>query len=134
MHETQYPIIAARRQSYDTLLWQVPALGIAAQSFLFSAALSKDASKPLSVCLWMLSATIGFAVVFLFRRLRLNEVADAKILEEYETANAEKGFLVAHGKKRVAGWSAYWVWMLLLSGFVALEAGGAIVTLCKISN
>ena len=75
MHDDQYPIIAARRQGYDSLLWQVPAIGIAAQGFLVAAALGGDALPSLSALLLFSAATVGVAVIWLFQRLRFHEVA-----------------------------------------------------------
>ena len=37
----QYPILAARNQHFNSLLWQTPVLSLTAQAFLFSIALSK---------------------------------------------------------------------------------------------
>ena len=40
-----YAIVAARRTQFDQLVWQVPVLSLTAQAFLFSIALSHDATR-----------------------------------------------------------------------------------------
>ena len=37
--EDQYDLLAARRTSYDEMMWQAPALSLTAQAFLFTIAL-----------------------------------------------------------------------------------------------
>ena len=131
MHESQYPIVAARRQGYDNLLWQVPALGVAAQSFPVSAAVGKDSSPALSAGLLLAASIVGAAIAWLFRKLRMNEVADSELLKTYEEAGAAEKFLVVHGR-RMPGLGAYLVWQILLIASVALEGFGAIVMACRI--
>lgn len=53
LHKDQYPVVAGRQQSLNTLLWQTPALSLTAQAFLFTIAFSE------------LPATIRFAPSFL---------------------------------------------------------------------
>jgi hypothetical protein len=67
MHEQQYPIIAARRQGYDALLWQTPTLAVAAQGFLLAAALNKETLAILSLILLVAALLVGFAALQLFR-------------------------------------------------------------------
>ena len=129
MHEDQYPIVAARRQAYDTLLWQVPTFGVAAQGFLVSAAL--DAAPRLSASLLLMASIVGLAVAWLFRRLRFHEVADSELLKTYEAAHPDPGFAVVHGR-RAPGLSAYRLWLVLLVVFVFAEMVGTIIMLWKI--
>ena len=133
MHDDQYPIVAARRQAYDTLLWQVPALGVAAQGFLVSAALGNDTEPALSAGMLLIAAVVGVAVVWLFRKLRLHEVADSELLREHEKARSEEGFAIVHGR-RVPGFSAYRLWLALLVAAIALESLGMVVMARQISN
>lgn len=125
MHDTQYPIVAARRQGYDSLLWQVPAIGIAAQGVLVAAALNKDVSSNLSILLLSLSAVVGVAIVWLFRKLRFHEVADSELLKEYELSRAIDGFAVVHGR-RGRGISGYVVWLAIMITGTALEIGSIV--------
>ena len=50
-----YAIVAARRTQFDQLVWQVPVLSLTAQAFLFSIALSADASRTARVIASVLS-------------------------------------------------------------------------------
>src|SRR3954470_133370 len=125
MHDIQYPIVAARRQGYDSLLWQVPALGVAAQGFLVSAAVGTDTSASLSAGLLFTASVLGVAVAWLFRKLRMHEVADSVLLKEHEAARSDEGFSIVHGR-RVPGFSAYRLWLVLLVAAIGLEAVSAI--------
>ena len=124
MHDDQYPIVAARRQGYDALLWQVPALGVAAQSFIMSPVIDHSIHSGLKAALLTLSFALGFAVIWLFRKLRYHEVADAKLLQAFETLRFSEGYEVVHGR-RGQGWSAYTVWHAILLMFLLLEFAGA---------
>lgn len=133
MHESQYSIVAARRQGYDSLLWQVPALGVAAQGFLVSAAVAKDTSHILAAGLLLAASVVGAAIAWLFRKLRMNEIADSELLIQHEKARAAEGFSIVHGR-RVPGFSAYRLWLILLIASIVLEALGALIMACRISN
>lgn len=124
MHKGQYSIVAARRQGYDNLLWQVPALGIAAQGFLISAALNNDAAAGLSILLLLLSSIFGLGVILLFMKLRAHEVADSELLKGYEKSQAANGYEVVHGR-RIKGLSAYNFWLVILSVSALLAFAGA---------
>ena len=126
MHEDQYPIVAARRQGYDNLLWQVPTIGVAAQGFLVAAALGEDIASNLSAFLLFSASVVGVAVVWLFRRLRFHEVADSELLKEYEQSREAVGFTVTHGRRGPQP-SAYYVWLVILGASVILEVGGAVI-------
>ena len=128
MHETQYAVVSARRTAYDSLLWQVPALGVAAQGFLVAAALNKDTATVLSAGLLVFSSLVGTAVLWLFKKLRFHETSDTRLLNAYEHAHADKGFSVVHGR-RGKGPSAYRVWSVLLIVFVIAEAVGGVARL-----
>lgn len=40
-----YQVLESRRQSHDSMMWQVPALGLTAQAFLFTVALDAGSSR-----------------------------------------------------------------------------------------
>lgn len=110
-----YAAVVARRNQFDSLLWQVPALSLAGQAFLFSVALAPDA-RPLSrIVACMLSLTITGLTLQLFTRHRQGEVADAHWLEAYEIERYGRG--LAHGRtwqahrnatSADAGWLTSW--------------------------
>jgi hypothetical protein len=56
--------------SYTTMLWQVPALGLTAQSFLLSIALGKDITEWAEIAAAALSIVIAIASSFLMRNQR----------------------------------------------------------------
>ena len=120
VHKLQYPIVAARRQAYDTLLWQTPALAIAAQGFLLTAAIDPDTRPLLSFALSFAAFLVAFAALQFFQRLRYAEVQDLKLLQEFELSHKKEGFSVVHGHKTLndvpprglARLGAYRVWKL----------------------
>jgi hypothetical protein len=91
-----YAAVAARRSQSDSLLWQVPALSIAGQAFLFSAALAPDARLATRLLACLLSLTLTVLTLQLFARHRQGEITDAHWLEEYEKAKYGQG--QAHGR------------------------------------
>lgn len=50
----------------------------------------------------------------------MHEVADSELLKEYERGRSEEGFSVVHGQ-RVAGFSAYQIWFVLLIALTSVE-------------
>jgi hypothetical protein len=78
-----YAIVAARRTQFDQLVWQVPVLSLTAQAFLFSIALSADASRTARVIASVLSLLMTVLSLHLIAKHRQAEVADSHWLEEY---------------------------------------------------
>jgi hypothetical protein len=65
-----YQTVAARRESHDEMLWQVPGLGIAAQAFLLTIALdpgSTDLARGLSALLAFVAALAGIQLLLKHR-------------------------------------------------------------------
>lgn len=79
-----YVAISARRTAFDTLMWQVPALGLTAQAFLLTIALGAGSSRPARYI--AASLALGTAVVAIqtMAKHRQNEKTDALILEQLE--------------------------------------------------
>jgi hypothetical protein len=110
-----YAAVAARRNQFDSLLWQVPALSLAGQAFLFSVALAPDARVLARIVACALSLTITGLTLHLFARHRQGEIADAHWLETYEIERYGRG--LAHGRtwqsnrnatNADAGWLTSW--------------------------
>lgn len=80
-----WQMVAARRQSYDAMMWQTPALGMTAQAFLLSLALGSDTSDLARIVAATLSVLISFMVVQLLAKHRLNEFLDTLTLEDLES-------------------------------------------------
>lgn len=79
-----YSAVAARRTQFDNLVWQVPALSITAQAFLFTISLGPDTRPVARVIACLLSLVATFLAIQLFTRQRQAEITDAHWLEEYE--------------------------------------------------
>ncbi|MFC3451062.1 hypothetical protein [Amycolatopsis speibonae] len=81
---TQYQILATRRQAFDTLMWQVPALSLTAQSFLLSLAYGAQSSSLAAAVAGLLSTIVSAMSIQLLLRQRQNEVTDSVLLHRIE--------------------------------------------------
>ncbi|MFD5250189.1 hypothetical protein ACFWIW_36970 [Amycolatopsis sp. NPDC058340] len=81
---TQYQILATRRQAFDTLMWQVPALSLTAQSFLLSLAYGAQSSPLAAAVTGLLSTIVSAMSIQLLLRQRQNEVTDSVLLHRIE--------------------------------------------------
>ena len=124
MNQLQYQIVATRRQGFDSILWQVPAFGLAAQGFLISSALEKDIDNNISAVAFLFSFFIGIGVILLFRALRMREVYDSELLRKHESEQPE--LTVIHGV-RLNKISMYYVWIAILYLFSISALVGSIV-------
>ena len=75
-----YQVVAARRQNFDSMLWQVPALSLTAQAFLLVIALGSGSGHLARIAAGPLSAVTALMSVQLLLRQRLHELADARWL------------------------------------------------------
>ncbi len=117
-----YQVVAARRVSYDNMIWQAPFLSLAAQAFLLTIALSSDAlalGRFLAASLGVLSS---LASIQLMLKHRVHEVADSKWLEDFEKKYFPEA--VVHGKERPYAeygvptrWRSTRVWIGVLAAF-----------------
>jgi disulfide bond formation protein DsbB len=80
-----YAVVAARRTQFDQLVWQVPVLSLTAQAFLFSIALSGDATRTARAIASVLSLLMTILSLHLMAKHRQAEVADSHWLESYES-------------------------------------------------
>lgn len=128
MNKEQYALICARRQVFDTLIWQTPALAMAAQAFLLAAALDPDYSRWHALVLAGFSLVVGLASIHLMIKHRHYERADCTLLEDFEQKNVKDGYAVVHGRREdvqtrgFAKISAFRVWVVVLSGFCLLAS------------
>lgn len=76
--------IASRRATYDTMMWQTPALGLAAQAFLFTLALAPDTFPTGRLIAASLSLTLSVLVLQLMAKHRHLESRDTLLLESLE--------------------------------------------------
>jgi len=79
-----YAALASRRTSYDSLMWQIPGLAVAADSFLLTIALRADTTT------WIRILTAGFALIVALiasqtmAKHRANERSASRMLESIE--------------------------------------------------
>lgn len=79
-----YQAIASRRLQWDYLEWQVPALGLTAQAFLFTIAVGGGSSQLARIVASALAVIVAFLCVTLMARHREAELLDAEWLEDFE--------------------------------------------------
>ncbi|MFL6137445.1 MAG: hypothetical protein ACJ74O_06560 [Frankiaceae bacterium] len=82
-----YAAVAARRAQFDNLLWQVPAVSLTAQAFLFTIALDSGSRRLARAVACLLSLVATFLTVQILTRHRQAEITDAHWLAEFESAN-----------------------------------------------
>lgn len=85
-----YQVVAARRQNFDSMVWQVPALSLTAQAFLLVIALGSGSGHLARIAAGLLSAVTALMSVQLLLRQRLHEVADARWLHDFENSRGWK--------------------------------------------
>jgi hypothetical protein len=83
---TVYSVIAARRTAFDTLMWQVPALGLAAQAFLLTIAYGSDSSQLARCISGSLAAVVALVAIQTMLKHRANEKTDNLTLKAMEVA------------------------------------------------
>jgi hypothetical protein len=97
----QYQVVAARRQNFDAMVWQVPALALTAQAFLMTIALGPGTGHLARIAAGLLSALAALMSIQLLLRQRVHEVADARWLHDFERAHGW-GAIHQHPAERVA--------------------------------
>lgn len=86
-------VYASQFGSYTTLLWQVPALGLTAQSFLLTIALMKDTSGQARIVACALSIVIAVASMSLMHNQRGRAINHAELLRRLSAKLGLSGFL-----------------------------------------
>jgi hypothetical protein len=135
-----YSAVSARRTAFDTMMWQVPALGLTAQAFLLTIAYGSDSSRLARCASGFLALVVATVAVQTMRKHQANELTDSKLLEAIE---AGQGITVngvhPHAKPSVRAGAlgnrefeskptvslrsfALWVWSLRLFAIAALLA------------
>lgn len=125
----QYQLVAARRQGHDAMLWQTPAISLAAQAFLFTIVLDPDTTPGTRFVVGSLAFVTALVSIHLMTKHRYFEEVDRDWLEQFEIRHRASGFRRLHGKPSYPrgrkAWfvrrSAYDVWRLVL-WFFALAA------------
>lgn len=131
MAQWQYELLLARRLHHDQLVWQVPAISLTAQAFLFTISLAHDSSRLARLLSSFLSVVTAAMSVQLMARHRFAELTMARRLEEFERAHglptaafAEVGGLDRGPwlARRLAALRAFDVWVWGLASFGGVGA------------
>lgn len=140
---TTYQVVAARRAGYDSLMWQVPSLGLAAQAFLLTLALGPDTAQVPRLAASFLAGVLALLSMQLMSKHRLHEQLDSKELEllEHKLGIVSLLGFAPHQRTRdraqrqeahVGRWTAfpsYRVWMYGLGMFAAVAFGTFVAAL-----
>jgi hypothetical protein len=144
--DTIYSAIANRRTAFDTLMWQVPVLGLAAQAFLLTIAFGSGSSDPARYFAGGLSMVVALVAIQTMLKHRANELTDSLILEQIELAADIRIGTGArpHAAPRVRGRAmgnplidsrvvrirSAVLWVLSLMCFAAAGLAAILLTLC----
>lgn len=125
----QYAALNARRDSFNSLLWQTPVLSLTAQAFLFMIALSSNVSNDARIIAAFLSIIVALASIQLMIKHRFSEKDHAQLLQRLEK---ERGLLPINRWRgpKPSWWNpktwialssvGIWVVMMIVFGFWAL--------------
>lgn len=133
-----YAVVGARRTSYDTMMWQVPALAMAAQAFLLTIALGSDVARAARVIAGALAALLAVLSAQLMMKHRALEVVDSRIAEEIERQMGLDRWLDFHphaaAGTRLGGHKPWWIrlssyrlWLTGLAVFAATDLAVAVL-------
>lgn len=122
---SQYQVLNARRDSFNSLLWQTPVLSLTAQAFLFTIILSSATSVLGRALAGFLSVMVALSSLQLLRKHRYLEENHAKILHAHEVSNG----LYEVNKKpdpetidlKLPSYQV-WLWLLSLFAIAAIAA------------
>ncbi len=129
----QYPLVASRRQAFDTLIWQTPVLSLTAQAFLFSISLTAGNSQGARIISAVLALTTALASIQLMIKHRYHEQRDSNLLHSFEDAN---NILQIHARGNLQNqpwyvrWSSYKVWLFTLWLFATSAMAVLLSVLC----
>jgi len=84
MRSDVYVALATRRSTFDSLMWQVPAICLTAQAFLFTIALGSSSPPSARYTSSALALVIAFVAMQTMAKHRYNELTDARMLEAME--------------------------------------------------
>jgi hypothetical protein len=131
---SQDQIVAARRQGFDTMMWQVPALSLTAQSFLLSLAYDAQSGRLAGAVAGTLSVVVSLMSIQLLLRQRQNELTDSLLLHRIELENGwqemfapgdRRATAAGHARRRVVRLRSFRIWaaglaLFGLAGLIAL--------------
>jgi len=129
-------VYAGQFGSYTTLLWQVPALSLTAQAFLFTIALAKDVDPGARVVLGVLSVVTSLMSIYLMFSHRIHAERQGRVAMDLAVqlgaqADAEEN------RGAVEVWAgvnsgSFVLWIVGLSLFGLVGLGAAILGLTEL--
>jgi hypothetical protein len=133
MNLEQYKLVSARRQAYDTLIWQTPSLAIATQSFLLTIALGPYTAQIPRILTAGLSFVTSVAALQLMQKHRQHERLDRASLVNFETTNTDYDVVNDRpsrtSKNILVGLSSYRLWLVVLGLFCATSLASLLIAL-----
>lgn len=130
-------VYAGQFGSYTTLLWQVPALSLTAQAFLFTIALAKDVNPGARVLTGILSVVTSLMSIYLIFSHRIHAERQGRVAMDLALQlGAQRGLEKFH--RGAAGvWAgvnrgSFALWILGLGLFGMVGLGAAIVGLLEL--
>ncbi|WP_433197150.1 hypothetical protein ACQP1G_00210 [Nocardia sp. CA-107356] len=113
-----YQAVADRHLQYENLLWQVPALSLTAQAFLFSISMAVGNDPVARIASSLLALIVSLISIMLMASHRLAGRKDALWLERFEQHELDVGAWGAHGtafdaQQDIADLDAGWVGKLI---------------------
>jgi hypothetical protein len=130
-------VYAGQFGSYTTLLWQVPALSLTAQAFLFTIALAKDADPGARAVTGMLSVVTSLMSIYLMVSHRIRAERQGRVAMDLALQLGAQRGPEKHHRGAVGVWAAvnkgsfaFWIFGLGLFGMVGL--GAAILGLSEL--
>ena len=138
-----YEALAARQRDQDALLWQTPALGLTAQAFLFSIALSGGNTQAARLIASALALLVSFLSIQLMAKHRYIAAVRAELLVRVEKDQAITATIgvsphdelpaLGAAVNRHAGWfvglMSALVWMYGLAVFGVAAGAVMVITL-----
>ncbi|MEU6581438.1 hypothetical protein [Nocardia sp. NPDC046763] len=95
--EMLYFVVADRHLQYENLLWQVPALSLTAQAFLFSISMGAGNDPVARIASSLLALIVSIISIMLMASHRLAGRKDELWLERFEQNELDVGTWGAHG-------------------------------------
>ncbi|MEV5832211.1 hypothetical protein [Nocardia sp. NPDC052112] len=113
-----YQIVADRHLQYENLLWQVPAISLTAQAFLFSISMAAGTDSVARIASSLLALIVSIISIMLMASHRLSGRKDALWLERFEQQELHAGDWGAHGmafesQQDIADLDAGWIGNLI---------------------
>jgi colanic acid biosynthesis protein WcaH len=131
-NDTQYGIVAARRSSFDQMLWQTPVVSLTAQAFLFTIALSSEVAGSSRFIAAILAFITAAASIQLLIKHRFHEVKDACWLENFEKKNAYRGYKPVHSEQKTIPGNRVYVWLCKRKSFRVWLASLSAFAICAL--